>query len=65
METHPEVHGVVDFSCYHARAAEDLGTFLAGYRVIWYLYVSTDSVYEVKRSSTKHVGSRLHSSVQR
>jgi nucleoside-diphosphate-sugar epimerase len=38
---------VVDFSCYDARAAEDLGVYIASFNVPWYIYISTDSVYEV------------------
>jgi len=37
----------VDFTCYDARAAHDLGKYLLRWPVPWYIYLSSDSVYEV------------------
>lgn len=45
---------VVDFSCYDEKAALDLGTYLLRWPVKWYIYLSTDSVYEV--SDKRHLG---------
>lgn len=47
LSHHPVLHAVVDLSCYDSEAAYDLGTYLITYRVSWYIYLSSDSVYEV------------------
>lgn len=54
LTAHPRLRGIVDFSCYDGAAAEDIAAYLAaqrqlqhGLHVDFYVYVSTDSVYEV------------------
>lgn len=53
LAAHPRLRGVVDFSCYDGVAAHDAAAHLAamhrstGLRVGWYIYISSDSVYEV------------------
>lgn len=45
----PHLHAIVDFSCYTGAAARDVGTFLSEAKVSvdWYVYISSDSIYEV------------------
>jgi nucleoside-diphosphate-sugar epimerase len=45
----PRLHAIVDFSCYTGAAARDVATFLleAKVHVDWYIYISSDSIYEV------------------
>ncbi len=51
LAAHPRLRGVVDFSCYDGAAAQDVAAYLAARRgrlqVGFYVYISTDSVYEV------------------
>ena len=49
FQQHPRLHAIVDFSCYDGLTARDLATFLINQHIEvgTYLYISTDSVYEV------------------
>jgi len=47
--TRPLLHAIIDFSCYTGAAAHDVATYLleADVQVEWYVYISSDSIYEV------------------
>ncbi|TFJ88087.1 hypothetical protein NSK_000441 [Nannochloropsis salina CCMP1776] len=49
FEDHPRIHAIVDFSCYSGDSARNVATFLIKekVRVGLYVYVSSDSIYEV------------------
>jgi nucleoside-diphosphate-sugar epimerase len=49
LATRPLVHAIIDFSCYNGAAAQDVATYLleANVQVEWYVYISSDSIYEV------------------
>jgi len=51
----PRLHAIVDFSCYTGAAARDVATFLleAKVHVDWYVYISSDSIYEVCSPKTQ------------
>lgn len=53
LAAHRRLRGVVDFSCYDGAAAQDAAAHLAalhrssGLHVDWWVYISSDSIYEV------------------
>lgn len=59
----PKILAVIDFSCYDGVQAAQILDYIRPLQVTYYIYISTDSVYEV--TTKDHVGPTLETDDQR